>query len=819
LSETTTTAARRPVSRESSKILADCRDLAVHRLLQSFTTLLDKVSDMLMDRAGRTDLRDDQQNFLDARSALKSERATLMHEFERRLRSVFNDRIAGKSGPKADFSKVDAQKLTLVENTTMDESVLTGNIARVVENVCYEELQTLNRGIGYLVGNPDLETAANPLAPEAFVIAFAEALKTVKAEQRVKFTILKELNQAPLTDITTMYSDLNKRLQSLHVIPAGARPSIINRGSAADRARGAAGHEGSDARPDLQQQAPPAEMDVMALFRRMYAGAVAAAQPQVQGMPPGFPQMGGAQMPQGYPPMGGGQMPYQGGGAPAGGDFPSIEMGSHASGGRYIPSGPLAATPSGYMPGAPIITTPELGEGLARLQAGESGFDLGGGTLVQFAGIPEGKHNVLRDLQDSPLGRRASQLESMTIELVAMLFDFIFETRDLPDGIKASLARLQIPVLKAAMLDGAFFAKKSHPSRLLVNALAQAGLGWSPVMGQDDPLYKKIDGIVRKVLDGFSDNLALFDELREELEMFLAEEEKAAEANIQSTAEEINQNDRRKIGVAVARAEIERRIETYPIPNFLAVFLREHWQRTLESVYLSDGEESESWGQGVATLEDLVWSVQPKKSNEDRRHLVALLPSLLKRMSAGMHGRAWPPADRERFMANLVEAHAAAVKPSLSAAQLATAAVAQQAKAEAEQAKAAGDDAAAQRAEELATAMSAAEPAPVEETPEVIDDQFLEIAQNLDRGMWIEFESDDGQLAFAKLAWVSPLRGTYLFTNRQGQKALSMTADELAQRFREDRARLVEAEPLIDRALGSVIAQMAEKYPESAAAD
>ena len=72
-------------------------------------------------------------------------------------------------------------------------------------------------------------------------------------------------------------------------------------------------------------------------------------------------------------------------------------------------------------------------------------------------------HNVLRDLQESPLGSRATQIESMTIEMVAMLFDFVFETRDLPDGIKALLARLQMPVLKAAMLDGAFFAKKQHP--------------------------------------------------------------------------------------------------------------------------------------------------------------------------------------------------------------------------------------------------------------------------------------------------------------------------------------------------------------------
>ncbi len=255
--------------------------------------------------------------------------------------------------------------------------------------------------------------------------------------------------------------------------------------------------------------------------------------------------------------------------------FPAISMDAAAA--RYVPRGPMAPTPSGYIPGAPIMATPMLGEGLARLQSGESDFDLGGGTIVQFSGIPEGKHNVLRDLQQSPLGRRTTQLESMTIELVAMLFDFIFETKDLPDGIKALLARLQIPVLKAAMLDGAFFAKKNHPSRLLVNALAEAGRGWTPVMGTNDPLYSHIDAIVHRILDGFSDDLAIFDEAREKLEKFLADEEQAAEANIQSTAEEIDQHDRREMAEVVAKSEIERRIEMYPVPNFLAWFLRQQW--------------------------------------------------------------------------------------------------------------------------------------------------------------------------------------------------------------------------------------------------
>jgi hypothetical protein len=255
----------------------------------------------------------------------------------------------------------------------------------------------------------------------------------------------------------------------------------------------------------------------------------------------------------------------------------------------------------------------------------------------------------------------------------------------------------------------------------------------------------------------------------------------------------------------------------YPVPNFLAWFLRRQWIRMLEDVYLNQGEESESWEQSIAMLEDLVWSVQPKRTKDDRKHLVALLPALLKRLSGAMHEITWTREERERFMANLVEAHAASVKPSIGAAALATAAVAEQAMADAEEAKAAGDVARAAKAEELAAAMAQAEPAPADQPAELIDDEFLEIAQSLERGAWIEFEAEDGQLAFAKLAWISPLRGTYLFTNRQGLKAVSMNAEELAERFRTDRARLVEAEPLIDRALGSVVASFAEKIPEPVA--
>jgi len=799
-----------------ARILGDCRDIAIHRLLISFGSMLDRVGEMLMDRASRTDVREEQVDCLGARDALQQGKGDLLAEFERRLREHVDDRISGKVATKTDFAKLESEKLTLIDTQAMDESVVTGNITRVVENLCHEELQLLNRGIGHLLGQPDLETDRNPFAPAPIVEAFAESLQTIKAEPTAKFMILKELNRASLAEINGIYADLNKHLQNLHVMPAGAHRPLSIRRSGGRRAKADQTAEDSAAH-DAAPPTPGAEIDVMELFRRRFGGdAPAAPGPAQAGFaPPGGPGMqggpgvaGGPGM-VGGPGMAGGRM--MGGGPSADGSqpFPSISV---ESGGRYIPRGPMAPTPSGYIPGAPIMATPILGEGLARLQAGESDFDLGAGTYVQFSGIPEGKHNVLRDLQQSSLGKKANQLESMTIELVAMLFDFIFETKDLPDGIKALLARLQIPVLKAAMLDGAFFAKKNHPSRLLVNALAEAGRGWTPVMGTNDPLYSHIDALVHRILDGFTDDLTIFDEAREKLEKFLADEEQAAEANIQSTAEEIDQHDRKEMAEVVAKSEIERRIEMYPVPNFLAWFLRQQWILTLQDVYLTQGEESETWEQSIAMLEDLVWSVQPKRTKDDRKHLVALLPALLKRLQGAIERVEWPPEGRERFMANLVEAHAASVKPSIGSATLATASVAEQALADAEQAKAAGDDEKAAKAEALAAAMTQAEPVPIAE-PDVIDDQFLEIAQDLERGTWIEFEADDGQLAFAKLAWISPLRGTYLFTNRQGLKALSMNAEELAERFRTDRARLVEAAPLIDRAFGSMMASFAETLP------
>src|SRR5690606_29653324 len=88
---------------------------------------------------------------------------------------------------------------------------------------------------------------------------------------------------------------------------------------------------------------------------------------------------------------------------------------------------------------------------------------------------------------------------------------------------------------------------------------------------------------------------------------------------------------------------------------------------------------------------------------------------------------------------------------------------------------------------------------------ETVDDEFVAQARDLKLGSWVEFLQDDGTTLRAKLTWVSPVTGIYLFTNRQGLKACDKTLQGLAAELRRGSARLLDDAPLFERAVSSVI--------------
>ncbi len=68
-------------------------------------------------------------------------------------------------------------------------------------------------------------------------------------------------------------------------------------------------------------------------------------------------------------------------------------------------------------------------------------------------------------------------VEADTLDIVTLIFDAIAQDRDLPLAIQALISRLQLPILRIALLDRGFFAQPGHPARRLINAMARAGKG------------------------------------------------------------------------------------------------------------------------------------------------------------------------------------------------------------------------------------------------------------------------------------------------------------------------------------------------------
>src|SRR5690606_37109065 len=159
----------------------------------------------------------------------------------------------------------------------------------------------------------------------------------------------------------------------------------------------------------------------------------------------------------------------------------------------------------------------------------------------QQVGVDYDLRNQLENLlprasAKSGKSRVVGEIDEDVINLVAMLFEFILDDRTLPDSLKALIGRLQIPMLKVAVLDKTFFSRGSHPARRLLNEIASAALGWvDQDDAQRDSLYQKIEQVVQRLLNDFVDDPAIFSELLAEFMAFTGDERRRSELLEQRT--------------------------------------------------------------------------------------------------------------------------------------------------------------------------------------------------------------------------------------------------------------------------------------------
>lgn len=432
--------------------------------------------------------------------------------------------------------------------------------------------------------------------------------------------------------------------------------------------------------------------------------------------------------------------------------------------------------------------------------AGTPGVVSVGDVLSVLSGlqkIPEDSENdpVLLTFSDirhqlrSGLARRGSgrlgQLENSTIEIVGLLFDNILNNTNIPDRIKALLARLQIPMLKVALVDPSLFSRSSHPARRLVNEMARAGVSWSD-SGQSggDPLYRRMEGIVSYILAEFSDDIALFQRSLEDFESFLREERERA----RQIEDRTRQAAEGKAKVDGAREQVDeelrRRTTDRQLPEVVQRLLDQAWSKVLFITLLKEGENSEQYRSQLAVVDQLIWSLGPKGNHDERKRLVSEIPVLLHDLRAGMNAIMFSPVDMTRMFKDLEGEHIRLLsRPLERRAAARTSAAAPSGK---------PGERLSEEAEKIREAEGALKP-------------FIAQIDAAPIDTWFEFLQDSGQSIRAKLS--ARLNGgdRLIFVNRAGFKLADRRRDEMARALSKKQLIVLDDNMLFDKALEAVV--------------
>jgi len=391
-------------------------------------------------------------------------------------------------------------------------------------------------------------------------------------------------------------------------------------------------------------------------------------------------------------------------------------------------------------------------------------------------------------------------MDEDVINLIAMLFEFILDDRNLPSSLRALIGRLQIPMLKIAVIDKSFFSRGSHPARRLLNEIASAALGWG---GRDDSqrdsLYSRIDQIVQRLLHDFVDDPQIFTELLVDFLAFTGDERRRSELLEQRTRDAEEGRALAEMARQRVQQALNERLLGKTLPEVVVRLLQEAWSKVLLLTCLKHGYESAEWQAGLMAMDDLIWSVEPHNEPEARQRLLDLVPGLLKSLRDGLSSAAFDPFATSDFFSQLEALHVQAFHHVTRASDEST-------------------DTTPPEVPDGLPMMAVVEEivliAPGEQMlsePALQlppDDPGLLQVDTLRLGCWIEIQEDEDHKLRCKLAAIVQPSGRYVFVNRTGMKVLEKTRMGLAVEFRRGSIRVLDDALLFDRALDSVLGNL-----------
>jgi hypothetical protein len=760
------------------QLVISAQRTAKHHLRQLLPDFFSRIDDSLFELADKADNNQQQTLYFDAMREVRLQKDSMQKSYFEALSQGFERALCQATPQQRNAPTLD--QIGLMEDEQLEESLAITNMVSSAESRAKEALFGLTARLDFLIDDIEITKDNNPLRPEILFTAFVPAVNLMDADIKVRLIIYKLFDKFVAHKIAPIYDAINADL-----ISAGVLPRITNTIRKSNEA-----YMGGTTNPASPMDTPS-------------EGGVQHGAPLAD---PNHPETMFSSLQQ----------------------LLSMTRGAPATG---VSSGMTAGDQTGVSGSAGTVGTGTMGMG-SNAGVGEatiayapqevisalSQLQINGETLLQQSQSSQQpsanliKTIVLETIGQNPDGSTAKQIgqaDTDAIDIVSMLFDFILDDPSLPDNIKAQIARLQIPLLKVAIIDKDFFTKKAHPARQLLNELAYAGGGQEEVDTEEDSVYQMVCYVVNSILAEFEENTEIFSTLHAEFVEFI---EKERETN--KLAGEMLEHAKNRVA-----KEIQRRVTNNRVPPLVTAILVDAWKDVLTHLYLRDGEESTGWNTALQVADDLIWSVQPKLVVSERQRLIKIIPRVLNGLRDGLTLVQFDHEATTQLFSGLEDLHLASLRGGLTAKPTdadATPQVAQQAVA----ADLCDDDfgidmSTLPESDENSSTrkdsfieeiiLASTQPLPWEDD-ELNASRYAEEIKDMALGTWVEFiDAKTETQRRGKLAWKCDFTGEYTFVDRKYKVVADLSNRKLIEEFELGRASFVEDLPLFDRALDSVI--------------
>jgi len=737
------------------RVLEEIKRLALEQLGGLPGSLYEAVEETLKTSVHGDDGRDAPQLLYQNQAALwvlRQHHATHVMRYRQHVGRGFDDFRALRIRNRGDLP------LGLIDESQIDFHLAGQNLAEALDNRFKPALEQMGARLQVVAAVLGLPPTPNPISPTRLAGAFVETYTDEQVPAALRTVLFEQYGQALDKALGHLYASVNTLLaRSGYGVPeALARPKPP---------------APAQAEPDLGMSHPDHGDSSAAAFD----GGMAPADPVPPAglrpaMQPSRPQP--ATPHRAATPAGGGAASGDGGLGDLGELGELRQMLQAWREGRFS-----AATVSGAgqaaQPAPPRreLRTEEVLNVASLLQGEPSDVFAralaGSGRLA--SAIRDQINDGSRRLGLNPEQIRFSSEEEDAIDLVALLFDSLFQSHHLQERARRLYARLVLPFVKVALTDQGVFVETSHPARRLLDAITEACAGNKGETPQERELLDRAAAASQRVVAEYNEDLAIFEVAHAELDALLQQQRRRIELQAERAAKATFGRERLNHAREQADAVLARRLAAPPLSDAVADFLSTSWRHHLVQTLLRESADSDRYREAIKLGDALVDADRIAADGRGRdlaARLLALQPAIIACLgssgldqSAAEHGLAvlvrgliYPNAPRDLHQPPAAEA----------------------------------DEDAGEKGLWIAGGTDTLR----------FDPAMAERMRQLQPGDWLQLSDLQGEAIDAKVAWVSPLTARRLLVNRRGLRVLVASAEELASLHAAGRLQLgVEPTP------------------------